>query len=308
MQCGALHKALSRGQIKVCLVEVRGEIAFSYEKNKKVTAALHPIHSCSKSVTSMLVGICLREGLIPSIDTPIGEYFGEHLANERNSNKAGITIFHLLTMSSGIDWPEFGEWNYWSPMEFSRDIVKSALEREIAAAPGAAMNYNSGSTNLLSAIIQRASGMKTVDFAHKHLFAPLGIEDVHWHEKQGISLGANGLKMRPADMLKLGRLCLHRGAYGGAQIVPEAWMLDSTRPLFVTYPHIGAYGYSWWVSDFTDAENREVAFYFAMGLFGQFVIVVPERAMVAVFLSENYSDTLKPLALFRQHIATARWD
>ena len=294
----SLHKKLKKGQIKVCLIQQGASTFFSHYKNKKAKTSLHPIHSCSKSVTSLLIGICLKENLIPSIHTPISEYFGRYLSAEKATEKANITIFHLLTMTSGIDWREFGEWQYWSPMEFSNDIIKSALERDMVQAPGSIMNYNSGSSNLLSAIIQEVSGMKTADFAHKYLLGPLGITDTLWHEKQGISLGANGLRMSPGDMMKLGRLCLQEGQWGESQILPKAWVQESVVPRFFTYPDIGYYGYGWWVSDLM-IESTSVPFYFALGLFGQFIIVVPSFEIVAVFLSENYSSTMNPLLYFR---------
>ena len=136
------------------------------------------------------------------------------------------------------------------------------------------MNYNSGCSNLLSAIIQRVSGMKTIDFAYKHLFTPLGITEVVWHEKQGISLGANGLKMTASDMLRLGSLYLQQGLWNGEQLVPAQWVLESTKPRFLTYSEIGHYGYHWWVSEL-EREGKKVPYYFAMGLFGQFIIVYP---------------------------------
>jgi len=298
----ALQKKLQRGQIKACIIQRRDEVTFEYYRNKKAENALHHIHSCSKSITSMLIGICMDEGLIPSIHTPIGEYFGKYLTTEKEKEKADITIYNLLTMTSGIDWREFGEWNYWSPMEFSNDIIKSALERDMAEPPGLTMNYNSGSSNLLSAIVQIASGMKTADFAKKYLFEPMGIEDFHWYEKQGINLGANGLKLRPHDMVKLGTLYLHEGQWNGKPVVPPEWVRESIKPRFMTYEAIGAYGYQWWSSELS-AAGSAVPFYFAMGLFGQFIIVVPSSEIVAVFLSENYGETMKPMDYFREYFS-----
>ena len=297
-----LQRELKKGQIKVCSIHQHENTVFEYYKNQKAKTSLHAINSCSKSITSMLIGICIREKLIPSVHTPIGELFGDYFKNSNDCSKADITIYNLLTMSTGIDWPEFGEWNYWSPMEFSRDIIASALERDLQDSPGTKMNYNSGSSNLLSAIITRASGMKTVDFARKHLFNPLGINDLVWNEKQGINLGANGLKMKPEDLLKLGRLYLNEGLWNGVQLVPQEWVRESVIPRFLTYENIGAYGYQWWISDFLKSDGNKDTYYFALGLFGQFIIVAPSRNLVVVFLSENYSETMKPMGFFRDYI------
>jgi len=299
----SLLKELKKGQIKACIIKQHEDITFEYYKNKKSVSALHAINSCTKSILSMLIGICIREGLIPNIHIPIKEYFAEYLASQEDVRKDTITIYHLLTMTSGFDWPEFGEWNYWSPMEFSQNIVKSALERNLEIKPGVKMNYNSGSSNLLSAIIQKVSGMKTIDFAYKHLFRPMGIEDITWHEKQGISLGANGLKLKPIDMLNLGCLYLQGGQWNGVQLIPNEWIVESTQPRFITYPQIGHYGYHWWISDFTQGNGHKIPFYFALGLFGQFIIIVPDYDMVTIFISENYSNTMNPMRYFREHVA-----
>lgn len=300
----ALLKEVKKGQIKACMIKQHDVVTFEYFKNKKVDITTHAINSCSKSVISMLIGICLKEGFIQTIHTPIKEYFRDYFSCSDDVRKEAITIYHLLTMTSGFDWPEFGEWNYWSPMEFSKDIIKSALDRNILIESGTKMNYNSGSSNLLSAIIQKVSGMKTIDFAYKYLFEPMGIENVVWHEKQGICLGANGLKLKPVDMLKLGSLYLHEGYWNGVQIIPKEWVAESTKPRFISYPQIGHYGYHWWCSDFKAENEKKIPFYFALGLFGQLIIIVPAFEMVVIFISENYSDTMRPMRYFRDCIVS----
>ena len=296
-------KILRKGQVDTCIIEQHSEIEFEYYSNKKAETTTHPIHSCTKSVISMLIGICIKDGLISDINTPIREYFPDHMARQEDKRKEAVTIYHLLTMTPGFDWPEFGIWNFGSPMEYSRDMIGFIIDRDLETASGTKMTYNSGCSNLLSAIIQSVSGMKIIDFAYKHLFMPLGIKDILWHEKQGINLGANGLRMKPADLLRLGNLYLRRGEYGGTQIVPREWVDESTQPAFFTYPDIGHYGYHWWVSDLELEGEEKTPYYFAMGLFGQFIIVVPKYETVVVFMSKNYSDTMQPMQYFRDIIA-----
>lgn len=105
----------------------------------------------------------------------LGHYFSDTVNNQADLRKKDITIDHLLTMSVGLDWPEFGEWNYMPPM-FTYDVVKFVLDRELVNEPGTRMNYNSGCSHVLSAIITKATGMKTSEFAELYLFNPLGIE------------------------------------------------------------------------------------------------------------------------------------
>ena len=299
-----LAKVLKKGQVRVCLVKRKAEIEFEYYRNRKVETAAQPIHSCSKSIMAMLIGICVGQGLILDINVPIKEFFGGYPALRGGSGKDAITLCHLLTMTPGFDWPEFGAWNYGTPMEYSTDIVSFILNRDMESQPGEKMVYNSGCSHLLSAIIQTVSGVKTIDFAYKHLFVPLGIKDVIWHEKQGINLGANGLRMTASDMLTLGSLCLQQGEWNGEQLVPGEWIIESTKPRILSYPEIGHYGYHWWFSEL-EHEGKTVPYYFAMGLFGQFIIVVPEHETVVVFISENYGETMQPMRYFRDIIAPA---
>lgn len=298
----ALTRKLKKGQVKTCLIQQGDRLVVEYFKSHKAEHSAHAIHSCTKSVTSLLAGICIDQGLIESIHTPIGEYFGSYLAGA-DSEKSAITVAHLLTMTSGIDWREFGEWQYWSPMEYSRDILGAALERPLVDEPGTRMNYNSGSTNLLSAIVQQASGMTMAEFAQKNLFAPLAIEKPRWQEKNGITLGANGLQLKAPDFLKVGLLCLRGGTWNGRRIVSEQWIRESTQPRFLTYPEIGHYGYHWWSSTLGhDGSADALPYLFAMGLYGQFVVVVPSLDLVAI-VNGNHTDTLRPLGYLREFLA-----
>jgi CubicO group peptidase (beta-lactamase class C family) len=247
--------------------------------------------------------MCLDDGLIKDIHTPLIDFFPNILLKQKDVRKQNLTLFHLLTMTTGFNWPEFGEWNFGTPMEFSKDIIRFIFEREIDTEPGTKMNYNSGCSNILSAIIGKVTNMNTADFAYKRLFSPLGIKDFVWHEKQNISLGANGLRMKASDMLKLGSLYLHNGKINETQLISADWISESTKPRFITYTDVGHYGYHWWTSTFSLRDKQEIPYYFAMGLFGQFIIVVPHFDVVAIFISENYGDSLKPMCYFRELIA-----
>ena len=127
--------------------------------------------------------------------------------------------------------------------------------------------------------------------------------DFVWHEKQNISLGANGLRMKASDMLKLGSLYLHKGKINETQLISADWISESTKPRFITYTDVGHYGYHWWTSTLSLRDKQEIPYYFAMGLFGQYIIVVPHFDVVAIFISENYGDSLKPMCYFRELIA-----
>jgi CubicO group peptidase (beta-lactamase class C family) len=300
-----MRKSMKKDGILCGLIMRHEKIIFEYYKNNKAENSIHHINSSTKSFTSALIGICRKQGLLQDINTPIAEFFGDVLSKQSDIRKQQITLYHLLTMSAGLDWPEFGEWNFFSPMEYSKNIIQFILDREMEANPGEKMNYNSGCSHLLSAIIQKVSGTTTSKFAEEHLFSPLGIKDAHWLSKQNVNLGANGLSMKIQDMLKFGYLYLKNGTIDGKEIIPAGWITESTKPRFLTYPVIGHYGYQWWVSSISAAEDNEITFYFAMGLFGQFIIIVPSYDMVAAFISENYSETMRPMRYFREYIIKA---
>jgi CubicO group peptidase (beta-lactamase class C family) len=295
---------MKKDRILGCVILYKDKIAYEYYKNPKVVHNLHAIHSSTKSFISALIGICIQQKLIDSIDMPITSFFGSAFAKE-DPRKQAITVYHLLTMSEGLNWPEFGDWHFFSPMEYSKDIISFILGREMEANPGERMNYNSGCSHLLSAIIQKVSGKKTCEFAEQFLFGPLGIIDYHWYEKQKVNLGANGLKLHIQDMLKFGSLYLHKGTFDGFEILPAAWVEESTKPKFLTYSDIGHYGMHWWTSEITVNQDEPVPTFFSMGLFGQFIIVVPKYDLVTVFVSENYGETIRPLQYFREYIASA---
>jgi len=143
------EKEIKKVKIASCLIYENGEILFKYFKNKKMENKLFQLNSTTKSVISILIGIAIDKGLIKSVQTPIHEYF-----DIKDEDKRELTIEHLLTMTMGIEWGEFGPWGGRPfPMINSKDWIKFVLEKKMAKAPGAEMEYNSGASHLLSAIL-----------------------------------------------------------------------------------------------------------------------------------------------------------
>ncbi|OBZ14367.1 hypothetical protein A8L34_10500 [Bacillus sp. FJAT-27264] len=299
-----LDKAVKKTQVKSCLVLKEGALVYQYYKNNKIRDNLQRTNSCTKSIISILIGIAIEKGFIPSVHMTLENYFPKILDKQVDTRKKDITIEHLLQMSVGLDWPEFGEWNYMPPM-FVHDIVKFVFDRPLVDDPGSRMNYNSGCSHVLSAILTQATGMKTSAFAEQYLFGPLGIEDYHWFEDaKGISYGSDGLRLLPNDLAKVGQLYLQEGMWKGKQIVSEEWVRESTEPRLLTYDYIGHYASHWWVAQLDPGQqdfsmnNRMI---FAMGRSGQFIIVIPSLQTVIVFTS-TLENTIKPLAFVRDYI------
>lgn len=148
----------------------------------------HDERSVTKSVVSLVMGVAIDRGWIKSVDAPVFSFFPEY-ASLSTPEKSRITIRDLLTMSSGIEWHE-EDVPYTSPdnseiiMDSSSDPLRAALAPPVVAAPGQIWNYNSGSTELLGAILKRATGKGVDELAGTLLFAPLGITDFTWYKHQ----------------------------------------------------------------------------------------------------------------------------
>ncbi|MED1918457.1 serine hydrolase [Bacillus thuringiensis] len=301
-------RKIRKEKVVSCLVIQDGYLVYEYLKNKKQAQKLQKINSCTKSFISALIGIALDQELIAGLDTPITSYFPCLEQKSVDPVKRSITLFHLLTMTPGFDWPEFGEWQSFPRMLYSPDWVRFVLDRPLLDQPGEKMNYNSGCSHLLSAILQKATGMSTYDFAKKHLFQPLNIEDSYWYsDGQGIYNGGDGLRLTSRDMAKLGTLYLQGGQWQEKQIVSAGWVQESIQPKFRTYERIGSYGLHWWSDriDLSKEWTEDNWYYFALGFGGQNIIVVPSRDLTVVFSSELYDHSLRPLASFRQYILAA---
>lgn len=294
-----LERQIKKDNITSCLIYQQDRVIFEYYKNRKSSDKLFNLHSVTKSVVSILVGIALDQGLIDGVNTPIADYFVDLPVD-----KQAISIGNLLTMTPGFAWGEFGEWGGTPfPMIYTKDWVNFALQQPMIALPGVEMAYNSGCSHLLSAILQRATGAKTAAYAEKMLFGPLGIREYRWYEDaKGISIGGFNLCLRPADMLKIGLLMLGQGKWAGRQIVAPEWVATSTLAHYHTYDAIGAYGYHWWILLDENLEPYDENIYFAMGYGGQYIIVSPHHQLVVTFTSELFKDTLRPLRHFREII------
>jgi len=238
---------------------------------------IHPIYSITKSVTSALVGIAIDKGYINNVNQTVLNLFPKRVAKNLDSNKKAIKIQHLLTMSSGLECRDSYH-DYWvglRQLENSSDWVQFAIDLPMAEAPGTRFNYCNGGTFLLSAILQQQTGLNALQFAEKYLFGPLGISDFSWpSNRQGITIGYGGLHMRPQDMAKIGYLYLNNGMWDDNQIISSQWIKDSTRKHISTTESFD-YGYQWWITDSNE--------YLALGYGGQYILVIPENNIVAVF-------------------------
>lgn len=201
-------------------------------------------------------------------------------------------------MSSGLHYP--GN----EAMIPSKNWTKFVLEQPVEFEPGIHMKYSCGSSHLLSAILQKATHMNTAEFAKKHLFAPLGINDFHWYQDtQGIAIGGFGLRMKIEDMMRFGLLYEQNGVWNSKQLVLADWIAKSVSPSLTSET---LYGYHWRImKSKKEAEHPENKTFYAMGMGGgrgQYIFVNQEGGLVAVITTIISDDSLLPLQWFDNYI------
>ncbi len=233
----------------------------------------HEIYSCTKSIVSTLVGIAVDQGAIDRLDQPVVDHWPGYTFANQDARKGAMTVEHLLTMTSGLDWQE-GDPIY-RAMYMSDDWIQYVLDTPMSEPPGERFNYCSGCSHVLAGVVQDATDSKVQDFARKNLFQPLGITNWRWDtDAKGMAIGGWGLQLTARDMAKLGYLYLQQGTWDGKQIVPRAWVEEATRQHTTTDGSLG-YGYQWWTYPTLDA-------YAALGRSGQTIFVIPKLDLIVV--------------------------
>lgn len=247
-------------------------VAEAYSRDPRDRDQFHHVQSVTKSITSLLVGIALGEGRIPSVETTLFELMPEYFDDDLG--KRAITLRDVLTMRTGL---EFNNEEDTGPFLYSSgSSVWNVLRRRLVSEPGTSFYYHDANPQLASGLIERVTGVTPEAYAEEHLFGPLGIREYQWEmHGDGLNFGAFGLWLRPRDMAKIGQLMLQGGAWRGRQLVPSDWIRESTR----VYAN-GNYGLYWWVND----EINRV--YRASGAGGQIIFVDEPNDLVIVLTGD----------------------
>jgi CubicO group peptidase (beta-lactamase class C family) len=254
--------------------------------------SLHDLRSTGKSFTSALAGIAIDQRLF-ALDDPIATLIPQ-FENHANMDvrKRAISVRNLLDMRSGL---ECDDWNTASPgneerMYDTRDWVGFILDLRMANDPGTVAAYCTGGVIVMGHIISSRSGMGLDAYAAAYLFGPLGIQQVTWRRSpDGSATGGGGLRLRPRDAAKFGRLYLDGGVWNGARVVPADWVARS-RERATTLNNDG-YGLLWWKRSFSH-RGVMVESFFTSGNGGNFIFVFPDLDLVAVFTGSNYNSSL----------------
>jgi CubicO group peptidase (beta-lactamase class C family) len=279
----------------------------------------HDLRSVTKSVVSALVGIAHGEGAIKSLDEPLVKWFPEYPELDTPERRR-VTLAHVLSMTSGFEWNE--DVPYSNPLNDEIQMTRNekpllyALSRKFVVDPGADFNYNGGLTQVMAAVVVRATKSSLQDYARTKLFEPLGITDVEWvGDLAGMPAAASGLRLRARDLAKFGSLYLHGGKWNGKQVIPSDWVERSTRRQFRfptgTGSNAGAefgYGYFWWYSCYPSPAGLIEA-RTAAGNGQQRIYVLPGLDMVVTIFSGRYNDRGAGGALgtriLREHVLPA---
>jgi CubicO group peptidase (beta-lactamase class C family) len=261
------------------IVSWRGQLLVERYFNGARASRPANIKSASKSIISALVGIAIDRKLLSGVRQPIGPFFPE-LSLPSDAPKRAITIEDLLTMRAGLESTSNRNYGAWVQ---SRNWVRFVLSRDLIERPGVEMEYSTGSTHLLSAILTKATGTSTWQFGQDTLARPLGFSLAPWtRDPQGIYFGGNEMVITPKQMLAFGELYRNKGRLGEKQIIPETWVRESLRVRTRSPRNNQGYGYGWWSRDFAGYET-----FFAWGYGGQYIFLVPELDVVVVTTSST---------------------
>jgi len=289
----------------------------------------HIIHSCTKSIMSALIGIAIKEGYLESVDVPVVDIFSAHGYKVFDERMKKVTVKHLLAMHTGIRSQDARPYGYRGlfRVQHTDNWVEAFFNLPIDEVPGDRFDYSNLASFMLSAIIHESTGMDTLSFARKRVFGPLGIKDVQWEKSpQGINIGWARMWLKPDDMAKFGLLYLQKGRWNNKQIIPAEWIRESVTPhsypknyrdildengkkdpnasqenwiasKFIK-PFQDGYGYQLWL----DRSGT----YAAMGTSGQYIIVVPEKALIVVATSKLTGlDTFLPPNMVEKFVLPA---
>lgn len=229
----------------------------------------HITHSMCKSFTGMAIGLLIDDGLL-SLDDKVVDIFDSRVSVLSRFRMRDITIRHLLTMTSGVDFSEPGALS-------GNDWIDSFLNASLKFTPGTQFAYNSMNSYMLSAIVTEKTGLTMADFLKERIFKPLGITEVFWEASpEGITKGGWGLFIRPEDAAKLGMLYLNGGRWNGVQLISEEWVREATKKQVENNDNSLGYGYQLW----PDARKGSFTY---NGMMGQDVKVYPDLDMIIVF-------------------------
>lgn len=272
--------AVPETQIHHAMVLRHGQVVAEVHPAPFRAADSHTLYSCSKTFVSLAVGRAIDENRLRLTDR-VAAFFPERLPDSISDHLAAMTVRDLLVMSSGIT-PD------WVMRNNNTDWIATWLAKPVKE-PGKKFEYDSMSTFLLSAIVQRVTGMTTLQYLQSRFFDAMHITQAEWEESpDGINTGGWGLRVQAETLAKLGLLILNQGAWDGRQLVSKQWIEQATSKQMecaasTTPPTDGNQGYCYqiWRSKWPGSIRAD-------GAFAQYVVMVPQEELVVVINSLSY--------------------
>lgn len=260
---------------------------------------LSNIFSATKSIVGLLIGIAYDEGYIESLDDKVGKYLPEF----KEGDKDKITIRHLLTMSSGLDWDEAYTALVSKTTEayYGDKIRDLVMNLEVAEEPGKRYSYKSGDTQILSFVLEAAlnkehkekESVTISDYAQEKLWQPVqACNDALWNldREGGDEKTYCCFNTTARDMAHLARLILHNGNWNGKQVISEKYLQEAISPAVYLENEFGDgpldyYGFQIWIMHY-----KGMQFPAFRGLGGQYIFAIPQKNAIVVRLGHKRSD------------------
>ncbi len=265
---------MPRTDIHSMIVMRHGKVVGEFYPAPFAAEYQHTQYSSSKTFVSLAVGLAIDENRLRLTDR-IATFFPEYLPDTVSARLASITVRDLLTMTSGIkpDWGMRSKGVEW---------IRTFLSKPVVNRPGDMFAYDSMVTYMLSAIVQKVTGKKVLDYLKEKLFVPMNISVVNWEESpEGVNTGGWGLHIQSESLAKIGQLWLDGGVWNGKQLISKKWIAQmSTKQA-----NGGDYGYGFqtWMCAYPGAVRAD-------GALGQYVIVVPEKDVVIVLTEASFTN------------------
>ncbi len=244
--------------------------------------------SAAKSIVGLLIGTAIDDGKIKSVDQKVGDFLPEF----KDGDNSKLTIKHLLTMSSGLNWHE----SYGSPFSkttrayYGKNLEKLVLDLKVIETPGVDFKYLSSCTELLALVVQSATGKTISEYMSEKFWKPLGAEnEAIWclDKEDGMEKAYCCFNSNARDFARFGQMCLDNGKWNGKQLISEKYLKESFTPashLKSNGKPLDFYGYHWWI-----LNHKGLKINYARGILGQYILMIPEKNMVIVRLGHKRS-------------------
>ena len=277
---------IARWETSALVILKSGEIAYERYWSDYSQVSLTNSFSMAKSFTALCIGKAIEDGHIQSLDQKVADFVPEF----NTVAKSKITIRHLLSMSSGIDFGEsYGDpFGFMAKAYYGTDLYELTVNKAVQHPAGRVWKYQGGNTLLLSFIVKEATGQSLSDYFSEHFWKPLGAsQNALWslNKEGGLERSYCCFYSNARDFARIGQLILDSGQWQGKQIIPSSFLVESFQAVMIPSEenkNIDYYGLHWWLGDYDG-----VKFVYARGIQGQYIVAIPDWDMVVVRLGHK---------------------